>query len=860
MTFEKTNHFLFKIFVFLLVVTQGIIFVTTRAAFEDNKNLDVQFLLSSQQFVSGDIVPMKANLPSEQDFALVYFNLQQEGADNFLQIQAVHDVDGIWSSDSSWDTANFGPGKYKLSVRAIALDENGTWEKTAISQDLELELLAPVQAAGQTEDTLSQDKTADIVAALASSTDDIVVASSTDVLATFVSPSAQATISTDDVTVDISLDQALGDADVLGLSLYDNNTQLIKEYTLTVLASDAKRWQADLGEISQFNNGEYYLIVWLNTKENFISSPLMFNILKNTDTQVMVETSPANYQILFTQPENNTVITDSSVEIKFKTNFLANSAGILINKLDDASIGEEFILTKVDGLNWTQIIEFSDYLINGDYTLAVIALDENGAPEENSLGITLDRVGFDQVELVDENLATSTDLLASSTPSLAMCQTDADCLNLCSGCYTASSTPEVDCAAMPSGTCACVANICTKQEATSTDEIIDECAGAECITSVTDYQSLDPLCLTENIFEAVACEDYLNRTVVDLLCQKKQIFDPVQCRQYLAETYASDVVCANKTLNDCYSILANPFLNRLVNKKLNQAKIDNILESYINQNLVFQNLQNQLATSGLNEVTPLVDEKQNIFLMSAQERAVLFGEDNLVLTSPGLIFLDSDNDTLADDLENYYGSDLLNADSDNDGYLDGLEVKNNYNPNGSGPLLVTKTPFDQIFASAIKLEQPKTNFTNIDKNWQINLSDINQEEPLNLQGQASPNIWLNIFIYSDVPLVLNVKTDADGNWAYSLPSKLALGAHTVYAATYDAEGQILSQSSAASFAVTEKTNEQEPDNTNISVQSEPVAEKFNIKDWIYYIIGGVVILVLIILGFVWYTKKNKVQA
>ena len=856
MTFEKTNHFLFKIFVFLLVVTQGIIFVTTRAAFDDNKNLEVQFLLSSQQFVSGDIVPMKANLASEQDFALVYFNLQQEGADNFLQIQAVHDTDGIWSSDSSWDTGNFGPGKYHLSVRAIALDENGAWEKTVISQSLELELLAPVQAAIQTNNDSGTIKESDIKAALASSTEEIVVASSTEVLATFVSPSAQATISTDDITVDIALDQALAATDVLGLSLYDSNAQLIKEYSLTVLASDAKRWQTDLGVINQFNDGEYNLVVWLNTKENFISSPLVFNILKNTDTQVMVETNPDNYQILFTQPENNTVITDSSAEIKFNTNFIANSAGILMNKIDDVSIGEEFILTKVDGLAWTHIIQFSDYLINGDYTLAVIAVDENGVPVENSLGITLDRVGFDQ------NVATSTDATASSTPEVSMCQTDSDCLNLCSGCYTASSTPEVDCAAVPSGTCACVANVCLRQEtASSTEDLHDEClAGEECLAQVVEYQSLDPLCLAENILEAVACEDYLNRTVVDLLCQKKQIFDPSQCRQYLAETYASDVVCANQTLNDCYSILANPFLNRLVNKKLNQAKIDTILEPYLNQNLVFQNLQTQLAADGLHEAAPLVDEEQNIFLMPAQDRAVLFGEDNLVLTSPGFILLDSDNDTLADDLELYYGSDPLNADSDKDGYLDGVEVKNNYNPNGSGPLVIAKTPLDQIFASSIKLEQPKTNFTNIDKNWQINLADIKQEETLNLQGKANPNTWLNIFIYSEIPLVLNVKADLEGNWSYALPTKLALGAHTVYAAAYDAEGKIVSQAPVASFAVTEQNDEQEPDQANISIQADPVVAKFNIKDWIYYIIGGAVLLVLVIIGFVWYQKKNKVQA
>lgn len=48
--------------------------------------------------------------------------------------------------------------------------------------------------------------------------------------------------------------------------------------------------------------------------------------------------------------------------------------------------------------------------------------------------------------------------------------------------------------------------------------------------------------------------------------------------------------------------------------------------------------------------------------------------------------LDSDKDGLPDDLEKTIGTDPLKKDSDQDGYLDGEEIKNNYNPLGSNKL------------------------------------------------------------------------------------------------------------------------------------------------------------------------------
>jgi len=56
---------------------------------------------------------------------------------------------------------------------------------------------------------------------------------------------------------------------------------------------------------------------------------------------------------------------------------------------------------------------------------------------------------------------------------------------------------------------------------------------------------------------------------------------------------------------------------------------------------------------------------------------------------------DSDSDGLTDEQENYFGTDVNKPDTDGDGYEDGNEVKNGFNPNGTGKLELNKYKFGQ---------------------------------------------------------------------------------------------------------------------------------------------------------------------
>ena len=78
------------------------------------------------------------------------------------------------------------------------------------------------------------------------------------------------------------------------------------------------------------------------------------------------------------------------------------------------------------------------------------------------------------------------------------------------------------------------------------------------------------------------------------------------------------------------------------------------------------------------------------FLDLNQILAGFMGGISKEVTKNNLAINDSDNDGLSDKEEEFYGTDKNNSDTDGDGYKDGDEVKNGYNPLGAGKLIMPK--------------------------------------------------------------------------------------------------------------------------------------------------------------------------
>jgi hypothetical protein len=362
---------------------------------------------------------------------------------------------------------------------------------------------------------------------------------------------------------------------------------------------------------------------------------------------------------------------------------------------------------------------------------------------------------------------------------------------------------------------------------------------------------IDQLCLAENIYDATACEDYLNRTYVDLECQEEQIVDPQACEDYLLEKYSFDVACQLESEYLCQEILQDDYLNRLVIKQQKKQSISTVMEPLIGQSISTQNLIEQLAGVEVVDAVPLINDN-NLFIISSEESITLVNEQRLEVVSPAVLMIDTDSDGLPDDLEAYYGTDIFNSDSDSDGYLDGQEISNNYNPLGDGNLDIDRTNLDQIILTGANLEQPILNADRLDENITIVETDNETEESsLTWSGQADANAWVLIYIYSDLPLVLTTQADANGNWSYALDENLTDGQHQAYVTINDETGKIVKQSNPLSFFVRSAQAVSAGDYFSAQPPNSKVDNML-----LYYLLGGAALIVLS-LGVIIFIHRGK---
>ncbi|MEF3691918.1 MAG: LamG-like jellyroll fold domain-containing protein [Candidatus Moraniibacteriota bacterium] len=73
---------------------------------------------------------------------------------------------------------------------------------------------------------------------------------------------------------------------------------------------------------------------------------------------------------------------------------------------------------------------------------------------------------------------------------------------------------------------------------------------------------------------------------------------------------------------------------------------------------------------------------------------------------------------------------------------------------------------------------------------------------LKLEGFGPPNTELKVYVYSEDPIVLTVKTDKDGNWSYVLENELEDGEHQVYVTVSEDSGKITQKSNPLVFVKT----------------------------------------------------------
>lgn len=170
-------------------------------------------------------------------------------------------------------------------------------------------------------------------------------------------------------------------------------------------------------------------------------------------------------------------------------------------------------------------------------------------------------------------------------------------------------------------------------------------------------------------------------------------------------------------------------------------------------------------------------------------------------------FKDSDQDGITNLEEKNRGTDPFLADSDNDGFLDGDEVRNGYDPKKFSPgdgrdKVAFENPKD-IAEKERKNPETKT----VDVRYEVGSVEIvrasssTEKDKVRFSGTALPNTFVTLYVYSD-PIIVTLKTDADGNWSYDLDKNVEDGDHEAYIAVTDNTGKITSRSEGIGFVKT----------------------------------------------------------
>ena len=206
---------------------------------------------------------------------------------------------------------------------------------------------------------------------------------------------------------------------------------------------------------------------------------------------------------------------------------------------------------------------------------------------------------------------------------------------------------------------------------------------------------------------------------------------------------------------------------------------------------------------------------------------------------------DPDNDNLNNLEEFRLGTDPTNRDTDTDGYLDGDEVKNGYDPLKSSPGHID---------DKMNFESPKENGqvqADIYKVLNVVSAKISEDRTgIILSGTGLPNSFVNIYVYSS-PTILTIKTDDTGSWSYTLDKEIGDGQHQVYVAVTDNTGKITAKSNPLFFVKKAEAVNIIPPSEASSSQIASPAENRQISYFLIAMItaGAAFLLSLIIIGF-----------
>jgi hypothetical protein len=335
------------------------------------------------------------------------------------------------------------------------------------------------------------------------------------------------------------------------------------------------------------------------------------------------------------------------------------------------------------------------------------------------------------------------------------------------------------------------------------------------------------------------------------------------CEETLLKRYRPELYCGALSADDCGRIAKERLLGTIATVAEDRAMLTNALESAIGTHATVNEIVSVLEKNKApREVLPLIAASNRTLMVRDSDRTIdVSTAITAEATAPFLILIDDDGDGLPNDIETLYGSDIKNSDTDNDGFSDRDEIVNGYDPIKSGGARLEKplSPVEQAIIGGSRMEQPVTK-GEVDAALTVtNVTTVSEEGTTvqRLTGTAEPNSTVLIYIYSRMPLVLTVRTDASGNWVYTLSDNLVEGKHDVYVAVTNQTGQIVKKSEAGNFFIrgAQAVSVEDFLATEARAAAQtPVAERNSTIR--YYVIGAVSIVILG-LALMWFFIARK---
>ncbi|PIR13887.1 hypothetical protein COV49_00710 [Candidatus Falkowbacteria bacterium CG11_big_fil_rev_8_21_14_0_20_39_10] len=427
----------------------------------------------------------------------------------------------------------------------------------------------------------------------------------------------------------------------------------------------------------------------------------------------------------------------------------------------------------------------------------------------------------------------------------------------------------------------------------SREEIPDEELPIECQKAgVTDFDKCDQVmmkaympqeCLERGLETETACERYMQKKYMSVECQEAgaktrgecdqvmfKKYGPSECLEagieieeecenYMFNKYSAKLECRGLEEFQCQNALKERHLGNIVAKQLEFKEVKDRMLGLAGESIGLGQLEEKLDLA--KNIMPLKRKEAGLKILAAKESLALDEAENLIQTASVALMIDSDQDGLPDDMEERLGSDPKNPDSDGDGYLDGDEFKNNYNPSGEGQLVKPLAPIEKAIMENKTLGQPKTEgeeSKDLTVNNVINLINEAGEavEGYSISGEAEPNSVITLYIYSDLPMVVTVSTDEYGNWQYNFKESLTEEEHEIYAVVNDSTGKVVKKSSPLNFFVKEAQAVSITDYISSEVSGLPREQQK--KDFaLYYIMAGFVVFIGITIYYLFIYESKR---